>query len=86
MEEECAWRTFCPLNQLLLSPGDTVEIISSGPFDQSLMPMGEGTADNPIKIHFAEGRYDFSADIIVKNTNGDVIATGSAQYAVRELG
>jgi len=76
LKENHAWRTFSHLNQLLLSPGDRVEITSPGSFDQTLMLMGEGTADDPVEVHFAEGRYDFFPDNIyrekyhISNTNG----------------
>lgn len=72
-----AWRTFAPVNQLLLSAGDRVEIVSPGSFNQTLMPMGTGTAKNPIEIFFAPGRYDFHPDKAIKrkypisNTNDD---------------
>jgi len=54
-----AWRTFGPINRLLLSPGDRLEITSPGSFDQTLVLMGAGTVEAPIEIHFAPGRYDF---------------------------
>ena len=39
------------------------------------MLTGEGTADDPVEVHFASGRYDFFPDIIfrgkydISNTN-----------------
>jgi hypothetical protein len=70
-----AWRTFNHINQLLLSPGDRIEITSPGSTNQTLILKGEGTADNPVKVHFASGRYDFFPDNIhrkrydISNTN-----------------
>jgi len=71
-----AWRTFYYINQLQLAPGDRIEILSPGSFDQTLMLKGEGTVDDPVKVHFAEGRYDFYPDNVfrekyyISNTNG----------------
>lgn len=76
LKENRAWRTFSPVNQLLLSPGDRVKITSPGSFDQTLYLMGEGTVDKPVEVNFAPGRYDFFTDNIFKekynisNTNG----------------
>ncbi len=75
LKEKRAWRSFGPVNQLLLAPGDQVKITSPGSFDQTLMLMGEGTSGNPVEVHFAEGRYDFFTDNIyrekynISNTN-----------------
>jgi len=71
-----AWRTFDPINQLRFSPGDRIEILSPGAFDQTLMLTGEGSADNPVEVHFAKGRYDLFPDNLyrqkynISNTNG----------------
>jgi len=62
LKEEKAWRSFSHINRMQLAAGDRVEIISPGSFDQSLVLTGEGTAENPVKVHFAEGRYDFYPD------------------------
>jgi len=76
LKENRAWRTFNPLNQLLLSPGDRVMITSPGAFDQTLMLMGAGTPESPVEVIFAPGRYDLFTDRIYKekyhisNTNG----------------
>ncbi|MBT3295748.1 MAG: right-handed parallel beta-helix repeat-containing protein [Verrucomicrobia bacterium] len=53
-----AWCTFAPLNRLCLAPGDRVEVVSPGSFNQSLALTGSGTAASPIRVHFAPGRYD----------------------------
>ena len=58
-----AWRTFIPINNRILAPGDHVEILASGSFLETLKPMGAGTAESPVEIHtFAKGRYDFLPD------------------------
>ena len=70
-----AWRTFSRINELQLSAGDRIEILSPGSFHQSLILMGEGTVEEPVRVHFAEGRYDFFTDHIyrekynISNTN-----------------
>ena len=59
LKEEQAWQTFAPINRLTLSAGDRVNIIAPGPFEETLMITGNGTAKAPIMVHFAPGRYDF---------------------------
>lgn len=53
------WRTLAPVNARFFGPGDRIEFLSPGRFDQTLMPMGMGTADQPVEMIFAAGRYDF---------------------------
>jgi hypothetical protein len=55
-----AWKSFGPLNRLRLSAGDRVEIVAPGSFDQTLLLTGGGTAEKPVEVRFAPGRYDFS--------------------------
>jgi len=75
LEHSRAWRTFRRINQMTLSPGDRIYIISPGSFDQTLMLTGKGSAENPVRVHFASGRYDFIPDNIhskkynISNTN-----------------
>jgi len=75
LKENRAWRTFSHINQLQLAPGDRVKITSPGSFDQTLILKGKGTADDPVEVHFAEGRYDFFPDNVfrekynISNTN-----------------
>jgi hypothetical protein len=72
-----AWRTFRPVNARFLAPGDSVEITAPGSFQETLMPMGIGTAKAPVEIRFAPGRYDFSPTNALKlklhisNSNDD---------------
>ncbi len=75
VSKRLAWRTFGPVNRLLLSPGDRVEVVSPGSFDHTLMLMGSGTAEKPVEVLFAPGRYDwFPANALrrtyhISNTN-----------------
>jgi hypothetical protein len=77
LAQTLAWRTFGPINHLLLSAGDRVEVVSPGSFEHTLMLTGVGTSEAPIEIHFAPGRYDFYPDRAIRrtyqisNTNGD---------------
>lgn len=72
-----AWRTFAPVNRLVLAPGDRVEITAPGSFEQTLMLKGEGTEKAPISVKFAPGRYDFfpakalRRKYQISNTNDD---------------
>ncbi len=56
------WRTLAPVNQLILAPGDHVEIMTPGAFADSLNLTGKGSLDAPITVRFAPGRYDFYPD------------------------
>jgi hypothetical protein len=56
---DTAWRSFAPLAAVLLGPGDHVEILAPGAFDQTLVLGGGGTPESPVTVHFAPGRYDF---------------------------
>lgn len=70
-----SWSTFKHINNMKLAPGDQVEILSPGSFDQTLILKGNGTAKNPVRVRFAAGRYDFFTDNItrkkynISNTN-----------------
>ena len=77
LKRKLAWRTFNRINHLLLAAGDRLEITSPGSFDRTLMLMGSGTAEAPVSISFARGRYDFypkraiTRKYQISNTNGD---------------
>ncbi len=76
-KKELAWRTFGPVNRLVLSPGDRVEVTAAGTFRETLTIMGEGSERAPIVVTFAPGRYDFFPDKALRrayqisNTNDD---------------
>lgn len=71
------WKSFAPMNKKQLSPGDRVEIVAPGILSESLKPSGQGTAKEPIVIHFAPGRYDWQREglvthkLSISNTNDD---------------
>jgi hypothetical protein len=48
------WKTFRKLNSVKLAPGDKV-LIAPGRQEESLKPMGEGSAENPVVIQFLPG-------------------------------
>jgi len=75
LTEDRAWRTFSHINQLQFSPGDNIMITAAGQFNQTLILRGKGTVNNPVKVHFAAGKYDFFTDSLhrkkynITNTN-----------------
>jgi hypothetical protein len=77
VQQKSPWRTFRRINQMLLSPGDRVKVVSPGSFDQTLMLMGAGTEEAPVEVSFAPGRYDFHSgkafrhSYQISNTNDD---------------
>ena len=85
LKENKAWRTFSHMNQLQLAPGDRVEITSPGSFDQTLILKGEGTAENPVEVHFAEGRYDFYTDNITRKRY-NISNTNSQSDSLKAIG
>lgn len=70
------WKTFHPVNRLNLAPGDRVQI-NPGRFDHTLSLAGSGSAEKPIEVRFAAGRYDFDPvnarreAYQISNTNDD---------------
>jgi hypothetical protein len=56
---DAAWRGFAPLRGKNLVAGDRVEVIAPGALHHTLDVRGTGTAERPVEIHFAPGRYDF---------------------------
>jgi hypothetical protein len=74
--EEQAWKSFHPLTRRNLAPGDRIEV-RPGRFDHSLSIVASGTAEKPIEIQFAPGRYDFDPvhahreTYQISNTNSD---------------
>ncbi|MCU0779212.1 MAG: right-handed parallel beta-helix repeat-containing protein [Akkermansiaceae bacterium] len=70
------WKTFHPVNRMLLAPGDRVEV-NPGRFDHTLSLAGGGTMERPAEIRFAAGRYDFDPANArreayqISNTNDD---------------
>lgn len=56
-----AWKTFAPLNETTLSPGDRVEI-APGLHATSLIPKAAGSPDQPAVIHFLAGTHEFQAE------------------------
>jgi len=62
LDMEHPWRSFAPVNRLLLAPGDRVEIVSGGEFHETLAISGAGSAEAPVEVRLAPGRYDFHPD------------------------
>jgi hypothetical protein len=68
LDRDHAWKSFRRINQLRLAPGDRVEIVAPGSFDQTLALAGGGTAEAPVEVRFAAGRYDFHPDNAFRDT------------------
>ena len=66
-EKEVPWKTFKRVNQLILAKGNKIEILSAGTFRESLFLIGKGTAEMPITVKFAQGKYDFYPEKSFKN-------------------
>jgi len=64
--ENSPWKSFEPINEMKLEPGDCIEILEAGSFSHSLAIRGEGSEDDPIHVNFAPGRYDFFLDKAIK--------------------
>ena len=60
------WKTFAPLNKLILAPGDRVEITSAGNLTESLSLSGGGTDKKPVIVKFAPGKYDWMPDKLLR--------------------
>ncbi|QOD60716.1 right-handed parallel beta-helix repeat-containing protein [Polaribacter haliotis] len=65
--KEKPWKTFKRINQLHLTEGNTIEILSAGDFKESLFVTGKGTEENPITINFSVGIYNFYPENAYKN-------------------
>lgn len=56
---QAPWKTFRRVNQLALQPGDAVNIVHAGAFHESLALRARGSEEQPVRVKFAPGRYDF---------------------------
>jgi hypothetical protein len=61
-----AWKTFMPVNRLILSAGDKVEIIAPGTFNESLVVTARGKSTAHVRIRFAPGEYHFYREQVFK--------------------
>lgn len=59
LKADQAWRSFKMVNRRYFAPGDRIEVTAPGTFNETFMPMGAGTAEAPVEIRLAPGRYDF---------------------------
>jgi len=59
IEKRSPWKSFKRINQLELTKGNRIEILSAGDFRESLLLKGKGTLEAPITIEFAQGTYNF---------------------------
>jgi len=61
-----AWKTFLPVNQLLLAGGDRVVITQPGSFYETLMPITKKKISKPVVIEFAAGEYNIFPDRLIR--------------------
>lgn len=72
--EQAPWKSFEPLNKLTLRAGDRV-IVHPGTLTASLAPKVEGSAENPVRIEFRKGVYQWQREglvmkkLAISNTN-----------------
>ena len=83
-KKEAPWKTFYKLNQLILTKGNKVEILSPGTFRESLHVMEKGTKEAPIIIKFAPGKYDFFPENFYKN-KFDISNTNDSPDALKRI-
>ncbi|MDR2462876.1 MAG: hypothetical protein LBD30_03750, partial [Verrucomicrobiales bacterium] len=71
------WRGFAPLEKITLSAGDRVEIARAGELRDTLALTGTGSAQMPVVVRFAPGRYDWFPEkllarkLAISNANDD---------------
>lgn len=71
---QAPWKTLHPLNARMLRAGDCVQV-RPGCMVGSLAPKMQGSPENPVRIIFAPGVYDWQADglnaekMMISNTN-----------------
>ncbi len=56
-----AWRSLAKVNALKLAPGDKV-VIAPGLHTETLMPLAEGSAAEPVVIQFLPGTHEFAVE------------------------
>lgn len=62
LKKEHPWKGFAPVAQVLLQPGDRIEVLAPGALHHTIHLRGGGTAALPVRLHFAPGRYDLYPD------------------------
>lgn len=83
-KKNAPWKTFKKVNQLQLTEGNTVEILSPGTFRESLFVIGEGSEKSPITIQFAPGEYQFFPEHAFK-TKFHISNTNDAPNAAKAV-
>ena len=91
LERDKAWLTFRRVNQLRLAPGDRVEIVAPGSLEHTLSLAGAGSAESPVEVRFAPGRYDIHPTHLhrealqISNTNSDPDGRKAAAILLQNL-
>ncbi|WP_162996519.1 alpha-1,3-galactosidase-related protein [Mucilaginibacter celer] len=79
-----AWKTFVPVNRLILSPGDDVSVLSPGDFHESMAVVARGSSSKPVNIKFAPGKYNFFPDGAFK-TQLQISNTNDVPYGLKAI-
>ena len=79
-----AWKTFKPVNALMLSAGDQVNIVAPGDFHESLILTARGSSAAPVSIRFAPGIYNFYPDGAFKK-QFHISNTNDTPYALKAI-
>jgi hypothetical protein len=78
------WKTFKPVNALILSAGDQVKIVAPGDFHESLVLTANGTSAAHVSISFAPGTYNFYPDSAFKK-QFHISNTNDTPYALKAI-
>ncbi|MDN5285888.1 MAG: hypothetical protein JWR38_2162 [Mucilaginibacter sp.] len=78
------WKTFKPVNRLILSTGDQVKIVAPGDFHESLVLTAHGTSAAHVSISFAPGTYNFYPDSALKK-QFHISNTNDTPYALKAI-
>lgn len=78
------WKTFNPVNQLILSAGDVVNVLAPGTFHESLVLMANGRQGQQVSIKFAPGRYDIFPDGAIRKQL-HISNTNDTPYALKAI-
>ena len=60
------WKSFEPVNKLILQPGDVIRITEPGMLKGSLAPQGCGSSEAPIRVIFAPGDYEWEHNSLLQ--------------------
>ena len=59
LDENQAWKSFMPANQIAFSEGCKIYVMEEGDLHYSMHLVAKGTKKSPVEVHFAKGQYNF---------------------------